>query len=125
IVISGTGVLWSNAQENLQRWVEKTGMPLYTTPQGRGAVPEDHSTTLLNARSTALREADYVLVVGTRLNYVFGQGLPPRFNADATLVRIDVDPMEIGSNDRVNIGIVGDADSVLQQLLEEAGSEVN
>jgi thiamine pyrophosphate-dependent acetolactate synthase large subunit-like protein len=125
IVISGSGVIWSNGQEALQQWVEKTGLPLYTTPQGRGAVPEDHDTTFLNARSTALKEADFVLVVGTRLNYVFGHGLPPRFNVDATLVRIDVDPMEIGCNDRVDIGIVGDAAAVLQQLMAEAGTGIH
>ena len=57
-----------------------------------------------------------MLVVGTRLNYVYSYGKPPRFSADATFVRIDVDPDEIGGSERVDIGIVGDARTVLEQL---------
>lgn len=122
VVISGSGVLWSGCAETLERWIKKTGIPLYTTPQGRGVVPEDDESMLLNARSTALKEADFILVVGTRLNYVFGHGLPPRFNADATMVRIDIDPIEIGCNARVDIGILGDAGAVLEQLLVAANA---
>src|SRR5690606_39557697 len=71
-----------------------------------------------HARSTALQEADFVLVVGTRLNYVFSYGRPPRFNPRATFVRIDSDPSEIARSDQLDIGIVGDARTVLEQLLE-------
>lgn len=74
VILSGSGVLWSGAADTLRAWVEQSGIPLYTTPQGRGVVPEDHAMTYLNARSTALKEADLVMVVGTRLNYVFGHG---------------------------------------------------
>lgn len=120
VVISGSGVLWSGASQALQQWVEQAGLPLYTTPQGRGVVPEDTDTTFLNARSTALKEADFVLVVGTRLNYVFGQARAPRFDARATIARIDIDPTEIGCNTRTDIGMVGDAAAVLGQLCAAA-----
>src|SRR5258707_13530015 len=43
------------------------GIPFYTTPQGRGAIPEDHELCYLTARSTAFREADLILIVGTRM----------------------------------------------------------
>src|SRR5690606_22134479 len=69
------------------------------------------------ARSTALKEADLVLVVGTRLNYVFGFGRPPRFSPKAKLVRIDIDPEEIAASGRLELGIVGDAGTVLRQVL--------
>jgi len=52
--------------------------------QGRGVVPEDHRFFYANARSKALREADVVLVVGTRLNYVFGLGQTVRFTKTMT-----------------------------------------
>ena len=125
VVISGSGVLWSGASGQLRDWVSQTGMPIYTTPQGRGVVPEDSENTYLNARSTALKEADFVLVVGTRLNYVFGQGLAPRFNAEAVMARIDIDPMEIGCNGRVDIGIVGDAAAALEQLCAAAKGAID
>jgi thiamine pyrophosphate-dependent acetolactate synthase large subunit-like protein len=124
VVISGSGVLWSDASAALTRWIDHAGLPLYTTPQGRGVVPEDHPNMFPNARSTALREADAVLVVGTRLNYVFGHGQAPRFARDARLIRIDIDPAEIAATPQVEIGIVGDARAVLEQLVEAAGGRV-
>ena len=42
IILSGSGVIWSQAWSELQEFVEKTGIPFYTTPQGRGVVPDDH-----------------------------------------------------------------------------------
>jgi acetolactate synthase-1/2/3 large subunit len=117
VVVSGTGVLWSEAEAELQAFVEAAGIPFYTTPQGRGAVPEDHALCYLTARSAAFREADLILVIGTRMNYVIGHAAPPRFNADAKLVRIDIDPSEIaGSPRRLDLGLVADARAALRQL---------
>ena len=116
IILSGSGVLWSGASPALQAFVEASGIPFYTTPQGRGVIPEDHGHFFAQARSTAFKEADFVLVVGTRLNFVFSNGKPPRFSADACFARIDIDPVEAGCNPRVDIGVVGDARAVLEQL---------
>jgi thiamine pyrophosphate-dependent acetolactate synthase large subunit-like protein len=118
VLISGTGVLWSCAAPELQAFVEACGIPFYTTPQGRGVIPEDHEFCFLTARSTAFRDADLIIVVGTRLNYVIGHAAPPRFNADAKLVRIDIDPEEIATSPRLDLGVIGDAKTVLRQLTE-------
>src|SRR5919199_1481498 len=72
IVVTGSGIFWSDACEELRQWVELAGLPFYPTPQGRGAVPDDHPLSFPSARGTAFREADLALVVGTRLNYVVG-----------------------------------------------------
>lgn len=125
VVLSGSGVLWSDAAEALREWVVDTGMPIYTTPQGRGVLPEDHPHAFLHARSTAMKEADLFLVVGTRLNYIFGQLEPPRVSATAKIVRVDIDADEISSGRRVDVGIVGDARAVLQQIHSAAGSRVD
>jgi len=116
VILSGSGVLWSEASPELQAFVDASGIPFYTTPQGRGVIPEDHDYFFAQARSTAFKEADFVLVVGTRLNFVFSNGKPPRFSADACFARIDIDPVEAGCNPRVDIGVVGDARAVLAQL---------
>jgi thiamine pyrophosphate-dependent acetolactate synthase large subunit-like protein len=116
VLISGSGVMWSDGADALRAFVEASGIPFYTTPQARGVIPEDHPYCYLNARSTAFRDADAILVVGTRLNYVIGHAAPPRFNAAAKLVRIDVDSAEIATSPRLDIGIVGDARTVLTQL---------
>ena len=125
IVLAGSGVLWSRAAPELRRFVATTGVPCYTTPQARGVVPEDGPAMFPGARSFAFHEADLVLVVGTRLNYVVGFGRPPRFAAAATFIRIDIDPQEVACDGRATLGIVGDAKAVLDQLLEATPRQIN
>lgn len=125
IVITGSGILWSGASEALRRWVELAGIPFYTTPQGRGVVPDDHALSFPAARSTAFREADVILVVGTRLNYVIGHLAPPRFRADARVIQVDIEPAEIGHNRPADVGIVGDAGAVLGQLADAANGRLD
>ena len=116
IVLSGSGAIWSEAAPALQAFVEKTGIPFYTTPQGRGIVPEDHEYCYLTARNLAFREADVVLIVGTRINYVISHTRSPRFNAQAKFIRIDIDHTEVASTPRLDVGLVGDARRVIEQF---------
>ncbi len=125
VIVSGSGILWSEAAAELQAWVEASGIPFFTTPQSRGVIPEDHEFCYLTARSTAFREADLIMVIGTRMNYVIGHAAPPRFNADAAVVRIDIDPAEIDASTRLDVGIVGDARAVLEQLTQAAEGRLN
>ncbi|AZQ68306.1 thiamine pyrophosphate-binding protein [Silicimonas algicola] len=118
ILLTGSGIIWSDAHAELQAFTEKAGIPFYTTPQGRGVIPEDHALCYPLARSTAFKETDLVLVVGTRLNYVFSHVRPPRFPADAPVIRVDIDPAEIAGSENVDIGVVGDAKAVLAQLTD-------
>ncbi|MEP9378506.1 thiamine pyrophosphate-binding protein [Aquabacter sp. CN5-332] len=124
VILSGSGILWSGAAPRLADFVEAAGIPLYTTPQGRGITREDAPGSLPQARSTAYREADLVLVIGTRLTYVFSQGKAPRFSPDAKFVMINTDPGAIISAPRVDLGIVGDAGTVVDQLAEAAAGQL-
>ena len=79
IILSGSGVIWSKAWPELQEFVEKTGIPFYTTPQGRGVVPDDHEYSYLTMRSTAFnadftpgRIGDSVLVLREQPIDMFG-----------------------------------------------------
>jgi thiamine pyrophosphate-dependent acetolactate synthase large subunit-like protein len=121
IVVAGGGVLWSRAAATLRAFVEATGIPFYTTPISRGLIPEDHPLSHVHARSTAFREADLVFVCGTRLNYIIQHGRPPRFSADAKFIQVDIEPTEIGRTRNVDVGIVGDVDSVVRQMIDAAG----
>ena len=124
IVITGGGILFSEASAELQQFVELAGIPFYTTPQGRGVVPDDHDLSFLAARSTAFREADLLLVIGTRLGYMIGHGTPPRFRADAKLIQVDICAEDMALTRPVDCGIVGDAKAVLTQLIN-AGSSLS
>ncbi len=107
VIVAGMGVLWSEAEGELQAFVEATGIPFYTTPQSRGAIPEDHELCYLTARATAFREADLILILGTRMNYIIGHASPPRFNPR-----------------RLDVGVVADAKVALAQLTEAARGRV-
>jgi acetolactate synthase-1/2/3 large subunit len=118
LLVTGSGILWSNASEELRQFVDATGIPFFTTPQGRGVVPDDHPRSFLAARNMAFQNADVVLFLGTRFNYVISHGQPPRFNPNAKVIQINIDPAEIGKGRPVDVGIVGDAKTVLRQMLE-------
>ena len=117
VILSGSGIIWSQAWEELHALVDATGIPFYTTPQGRGVIPEDHECCFPAARSTAFRDADLIVVLGTRLNYIVAHLAAPRFSADATIARIDIDVDEIAESPRkLDIPIVADAKTALGQL---------
>ena len=126
VIVSGSGVIWSRAWGEMQELVEKAGIPFYTTPQGRGVVPDDHPLSFPSMRSTAFKEADLIIVLGTRMSYIISHAAPPRFNEKARIARIDIDPAEIATAPRkVDIGIVGDCRSVLGQVLAAMKGKVD
>ncbi len=126
LIVSGSGVIWSRAWAEMQAFVEAAGVPFYTTPQGRGVVPDDHPYSFLSMRSGAFKEADLIVVLGTRMNYIIGHASPPRFGPAARIARIDIDPTEIGAAARyVDIPIVGDCKAVLGQLLQGIKGRIN
>lgn len=119
VLVWGSGAaIWSRAASALQAFVDKTGIPFFATPQARGAIPEDHQYCYLAARNTALREADLIMIVGTRTNYVIGHARPPKMNGSAKFIRVDIDPTEIDTTVRLDIGLIGDAKRVMEQFVE-------
>ena len=126
VIVSGSGVIWSRAWEEMQAFVEAAGIPFYTTPQGRGVVPDDHPYAYPAMRSGAFRDADLIIVLGTRMNYIIGHASPPRFGPSAKIARIDIDPAEIATAARfVDIPVVGDCKAVLGQLLQGIKGRIN
>ncbi|WAQ94838.1 HACL1-like protein [Mya arenaria] len=67
----------------------------------------------------ALQDADVVLLLGARLNWILHFGAPPRFRPDVKIIQIDICPEEIGNNVPPAVGLVGDLKSVLGQFNEE------
>ncbi len=125
VLVTGSGVQWSEADKEMLAFVEAAGIPFFATPQGRGVIPEDHKYSYLTARAAAFKDADLILVVGTRMNYVIGNAAPPRWNAAAKIVRIDIDPVEIASAPRkLDVGVVADAKVAFSQLTEAIKGKV-
>ncbi len=125
VILGGSGVWWSDGAAAFQALVEATGIPFYTTPISRGTVPEDHGLAFMNARSKAFTEADVMLTVGTRFNWVIQFGRPPRFAKDLKVIHVDINPTQLGWNREADVPIVGDARAVLEQLTEEARGKID
>ena len=118
VLLTGSGIVWADAATQLERFVDATGIPLVTTPQTLGIVAEDHRLALVASRNRAQRDADVVVVVGTRANWLNGHLRPPRFGADARFVVANIDPDEIGRGRVPEVGVVADAGVFLDQLGE-------
>lgn len=90
---------------------------------GKGVVPDSSPYNVSAARSTAMREADVVLVFGARLNWILAFGLPPKWSAAAKIMQVDIAADELGKNGGdPELSIVGDVALVAEQLFESLGS---
>lgn len=116
LVVAGSGVGWSGAHGELRALAERLQAPVLTTSLARGALPRAHPLNLAGARSFLLSNADLVLVVGTRFNYVLGYGRPPRLPAAATIVQIDLAAEELNRNRVADLAIQADAGAALAAL---------
>ena len=116
VVMAGGGVYWDDASKSLAAFAECLGAPVFMNGAGRGALATDHPGAFFQTRGWALRHADLILVLGTPLDFRLGYGRPPTFAEDAKAVMIDVDPVELGRNRPLELGLAGDIDVILRQL---------
>jgi acetolactate synthase-1/2/3 large subunit len=120
-VIAGSGVDRAEANAELLRLVELLGCPVMPTMAGRAVVPRDHAHYVFGTGAggdLVRREADVVLVVGSRLGnldlpYDKYWGDPAR----QKIVQIDVDPRHLGVTRPLALGIVAEARTTLEGLV--------
>jgi acetolactate synthase-1/2/3 large subunit len=130
IVIAGSGIWWANAEAELQAFIERTSLPLYTITMARGAVSDDHplcfgyaDPSLNRAALKAIQEADLYIVLGKRIDYRMALGGPRLLSPSAKLIQVDVHAQELGLNRRVDAPICADVKATLQAFLEALGTE--
>ena len=107
----------------MRRFVEQTGIPYLAMPMARGVIPDDHPQSIAAARSFVLKNADLVFLAGARLNWMLHFGQPPRWRPDLRVIQLDSNPEEIGVNVPAEVGLVGDAQVALGQLLDALEAE--
>ncbi len=116
LVIVGKGAAYADAADEVREFVESTQLPFLASPMGKGVMPDDHALSVAPARSHVLQNADLVLLMGARLNWIMHFGLPPRFNPDVRVIQMDIAAEEIGTNVPAEVALVGDAKAVTGQL---------
>ncbi len=125
-IVAGGGVITANASTHLKRLVERLGIPVVFTWNGKGALPEDH---LMNAGTvgwpgslsgnTMASEADVVMSLGCRFNDWSSSSWRKGVSfsiPDSKLIHVDIDPREIGKNYPVEVGIVADIALTLEDI---------
>ncbi|MDA0352736.1 MAG: oxalyl-CoA decarboxylase [Chloroflexi bacterium] len=116
LVIIGKGMAWARAENEVLELIEKTQLPFLPTPMGKGVIDDDHPLAISPARTLALREADVVLLLGARLNWILHFGKPPRWAEDVRIIQVDIAAEEIGANVPAEVGLVGDGAAIVAQL---------
>ena len=123
-IISGGGARNSSAHDELKVLAELLGMPIMTTPSGRGIIEEDHPLYFgqvgLYRNQLGIEifpEADLLITVGSR-NEEFQTGIWKLFPNNAKFIQIDIEPFEISRNWIPDVPILGDAKTVLASIFE-------
>jgi acetolactate synthase-1/2/3 large subunit len=127
-IFAGAGVDRAEANDALLQLVERLGCPVIPSMAGRSVLPRDHEHFVFGyseGGDAARREADVVLVVGSRLGNL---DLPfDKYWGDPAtqkIIQIDLDPRHLGVSRPIALGIVADARAALEGLgaaLEERG----
>ena len=125
VLYVGGGVIAAGAAEELKQFAEMIQVPMVTTLMARGAFPDSHPLNLgmpgmhgTYTATTAMQRSDLLITIGARFDDRI-TGDPKHFAPEAKVIHVDVDPAEIGKNRFADVPIVGDARTVLQQLITE------
>jgi oxalyl-CoA decarboxylase len=120
LIILGKGAAYAQADDTVRAFVEKSGIPYLPMSMAKGLLPDDHPQSAGAARSLALKEADAVVLIGARLNWLLSHGKGKSWGEPGgkRFVHIDIEPKEMDSNVPIDAPLVGDIGSCLAALVE-------
>src|SRR5438552_8598600 len=119
----GHGVLWAQATDELRQLAELVQAPVMTTMAAKSAIPENHPLSIGAGGHTLSRTAAHFLV---RADLVFGigcsfarGGFSAPIPTGKKMVQVTVDARDIDKDYQIDQAVIGDAQLVLRQLIEE------
>ena len=115
VFLLGKGAAYAQVDDKIRNLIESTGIPYYPMSMAKGLLPDNHPLSALSARSTIMKEADVVVLVGARLNWLLSRG-HGKWNPDGKFVQLDIDPVEIDCNRHIAAPVVGDLGLSLDAL---------
>jgi oxalyl-CoA decarboxylase len=124
LIILGKGAAYAQADADICALIEKTGIPYLPMSMAKGLLPDTHEQAASAARSYVLPEADVVLLIGARLNWLLSQGKGKTWGGATAkswggqrFIQVDISPQEADSNVRIEAPVVGDIGSCVKALL--------
>ena len=123
LIVLGKGAAYAQADEAIRALVEKSGIPFLPMSMAKGLLPDTHPLCAGAARSTVLKDADVVMLIGARLNWLLSHGKGKTWGEPHSkkFIQIDIEPKEMDSNVEIAAPLVGDIGSCVSALLEAMG----
>lgn len=125
LIILGKGAAYAQADDGIRALVEKTGIPFLPMSMAKGILPDTHPLSAGAARSTVLKDADVIIMIGARLNWLLSHGKGKTWGEPGSkkFIQIDIDPKEMDSNVAIAAPVVGDIASCVSALLNAMGEK--
>ncbi len=117
LIVLGKGAAYAQADKEIRSFIEQTGIPYLPMSMAKGLLPDNHPQSAAAARSLVLGQADVVMLIGARLNWLLDHGKAPKWSSTARFVQIDISATEIDSNRGITAPIVADIGSAMSALL--------
>src|SRR5580765_2817339 len=122
LIILGKGAAYAQADEEIRAFVEKSGAPFLPMSMAKGLLPDTHPQCAGAARSTVLAQADVVMLIGARLNWLLSHGKGKAWGTEPKkFIQVDIEPKEMDSNVEIVAPVVGDIGSCVSALLQGMG----
>jgi oxalyl-CoA decarboxylase len=124
LIILGKGAAYAQADDAIRALVEKSGIPFLQMSMAKGLLPDTHPLSAGAARSTVLKDADVVMLIGARLNWLLSHGKGKTWGEAGSkkFIQIDIEPKEMDSNVAIVAPLVGDIGSCVSALVEGMGT---
>lgn len=116
LIIIGKGAAYAQADEEIKSFIEKTAIPYLPMSMAKGLLPDNHPLSAAAARSFVLKNADVVMLLGARLNWLLTHGKGKHWNPQVKFIQLDIDPEEIDSNRPIAAPVVGDIVSAIKLM---------
>jgi oxalyl-CoA decarboxylase len=125
LIILGKGAAYAQADDAIRALVEKSGIPFLQMSMAKGLLPDTHPQSAGAARSQVLKDADVVMLIGARLNWLLSHGKGKSWGEPGSkrFIQIDIEPKEMDSNVEIVAPLVGDIGSCVQALLDGIGGQ--
>ncbi|MDB5854541.1 MAG: oxalyl-CoA decarboxylase [Herminiimonas sp.] len=123
LILLGKGAAYAQADADIRALVEKSGVPYLPMSMAKGLLPDTHEQSASAARSFVLAEADVVLLIGARLNWLLSHGKGKTWGGPKQFIQVDIAPTEIDSNVAIAAPVIGDIGSCVAAML--AGIDKN
>jgi oxalyl-CoA decarboxylase len=119
LIILGKGAAYVQADDAIRALIERSGIPFLPMSMAKGLLPDTHPQCAGAARSTVLRDADVVMLIGARLNWLLshGKGMGWGEPYSKRFIQVDIEPREMDSNVEIVAPLVGDIGSCVSALL--------